>query len=508
MPVVPEPTSDRLFARLTWAAVALGALVRLIRFALPFPLWGDEIFVCQNFLDRDFATILNQLDNGQICPPLFLWAQLAVYKLLGPEEQAMRLLPLLAGLLAMVGFARLATRLLPPLPAFLAVGFLSLATWPVSMSTFAKPYSFDLLAAVAILTAAIHWHARPASVGRGVAFALTLPVAMLASYTASFVAGGALLAVLPAAWRSGWPSRALLALGAAGLFAAFAFVLTVGRAQLDTPDIPIKDFLYDYWRQGFPPDNPWRFPLWVLDGLTGRMFAYPVGDANGGSTVTFLMAALGGWAWWRFHPRWLFVLLVVPVALNLVAAMMWKYPFGACGRLTQYAAQAICLLAGLGTATLLGWLFPTARATRIVGLVYGALFLALATGHAVRTVQKPYHDKEALWCRDTVAEFAKQLQPGDGVTIRPTRAVIAPMLRWHFRLLEERANWGGQWPHGAKRVWAVDFWQAKRDAPHVPPPVAVPSGWVLEVVSRKEYAGPDPNDEKQFLVIERYDRLP
>ena len=88
--MTPDLASDRRFARLTWAVVGLAALARLVRFAQPYPLWGDEVFVCQNFLDRDFLTILNQLDNGQICPPLFLWLQLAVFKLFGGGEQAMR----------------------------------------------------------------------------------------------------------------------------------------------------------------------------------------------------------------------------------------------------------------------------------------------------------------------------------------------------------------------------------------------------------------------------------
>lgn len=503
-----DPSSDRLFGRLTWAVVALGVLVRLVRFAQPFPLWGDEVFVCQNYLDRDFVTILNQLDNGQICPPLFLWAQLAAFKLGGGGEQAMRLLPLLAGVLGLVGVARLATRLLPAFPAFLAVGFLSVAIWPVAMSTFAKPYSFDLLAAVAILLAAVHLHERPESYRRGLLFALTLPVAMLASYTASFVAGGALLALLPAVWKAGWPGRLLLALGAAGLFAAFAFVLTVGKAQLDTPDIPIKNFLYEYWRQGFPPDRWWQWPLWILEGVTGRMFAYPVGDAHFGSSLTFVTAALGGWAWWRGFPRWQLVLLVVPVGLNLAAAVTWKYPFGACGRLTQYAAPAICLLAGLGAAALFGRFLAAPRAFRTVGCVYAFAFAGLGVGHIVSAVREPFHDEEARWVRNTVQEFAAGLPDGDRVVMRPPVTLDVPIPRWHFRLMGDRVTWGGAWPTDGKvgRVWVVDFWQGGRTDPHSPPPVTVPPGWASAEYTKKEFFWPVEENQKLTVTFERFDR--
>jgi hypothetical protein len=508
MTTPPDPASDRRFARLTWAVVGLAALARLVRFAQPYPLWGDEVFVCQNFLDRDFLTILNQLDNGQICPPLFLWLQLAVFKLFGGGEQAMRAVPVLASLAGMVGFAGLARKLLPAFPAFLAVGFLSVAIWPVNLSTFAKPYSLDLAAAVAVLAVAVHWHARPESLGRGLLFAAVLPVSLLASYTAAFVAGGASLALLLAVWKAGWPSRFLFAVANLGVAGAFAFVLTVGQAQLDTPDVPIKGFLYEYWRHGFPPDNPWRTPLWLLEAVTGRMFAYPVGDGSGGSTMTFLMAALGGWAWWRRFPRWLFVLLVVPVVLNLVAAVLMKYPFGACARLSQYAAPTICLFAGLGTATLLGWVFPSARAVRIAGWVYVVVFTGLAVGHIASAILEPYHDPEARWVRDTVAEFAKQLRPDDGVVMRPSIDVDVPIPRWHFRLLGDRVKWGGEWPteHQLKRVWVVDLWQRPKGQPHSPPPLTVPPGWTLSDVTRKQFVWPEPQDQKLTLVFEQYDR--
>lgn len=508
--MTPDPASDRLFARLTWAVAALGLLARLVRFVQPFPLWGDEVFVTQNFLDRDFRTILNQLDNGQICPPLFLWAQLAAFKLFGGGEQAMRLVPLVAGVLGMVGFARLAMRLLPAFPAFLAVGFLSVAIWPVHLSTFAKPYSFDLLAAVAVLSVAVHWHDRPASIGRGLLFALVLPVSILASYTAAFVAGGASLALLLVVWKTGWSARVLFALTNLGVAGAFAFVLTVGTEQLDGEAVPIKDFLYGYWRDGFPPNEWWKTPVWLIKGVTGRMFAYPVGDGNGGSTITFLAAVIGGWAWWRTFPRWPFVLLVTPIGLNLVAAAMWKYPFGACGRLSQYAAPAICLFAGLGATTFLGWLLHSARAFRIAAWAYAVAFAGLGVGYVVSAVLQPYHDLEAKWTRDTIRQFEKSLRPDEAVVMRPAPTVNVPMPKWYFRLMGDRVSWGGRWAvgEGTKRVWVVDFWQKQRGEPHTPPPLTVPPGWTLTDVIGKHFVPTESGDEPVSLNFERYERRP
>ncbi len=504
-----EPAfSQRLFARLTAAVVLAGVLLRLVRFALPFPLWGDEVFVCQNFLDRDFATILKPLENGQICPPLFLWLQLAAYKLFGPGEQAMRLFPLAAGVAGLLGFARLAGRMLPAFPAFLAVGFLALGIWPVAMSAFAKPYSFDLLAAVAVVSAVIPWRERPNSMFRGFLFALISTVAILGSYTAAFVAGAALLAGLPTALQCRWPGRGWYALAALGVLAAFAFVSQVGTAQLDPTASPIKKFLFEYWRHGFPPDRIEHYPIWIWNSFTGRMFAYPIGDNNSGSTLTFLSFALGSVAWWRTRPRWQFALLLVPLALNGIAAMLWKYPFGACGRLTQYAAPSICLFAGLGAATFLGLFFKTARSIRILGWTYAAIFLFLALGHLAVMIRQPYHDPEARWCRDTAAEFARKLAPGDRVVMRPPADTDVTILRWHFRLLGDRVTWGCQWPENpaAKRVFAVDFWMGEPGMAHTPPPLTPPPGWRRMETERNEHVWPLPEVQAAVLVVERFER--
>ena len=66
---------------------------------------------------------------------LFLWGELTAFSALGPSELALRLLPFLAGMGGLLLFWRLAHLTLPPLGRTLAVGFLAVAIWPVSMCT-------------------------------------------------------------------------------------------------------------------------------------------------------------------------------------------------------------------------------------------------------------------------------------------------------------------------------------------------------------------------------------
>jgi len=53
----------------------------------------------------------------------------------------------------------------------------------------------------------------------------------------------------------------------------------------------------------------------------------------------------------------------------------------------------------------------------------------------------------------------------------------------------------------------VDFWQGPHAAPHAPPPLTVPPGWVPGDISRKPFDWPSAEkDQRLMLVYERYDR--
>src|SRR6185436_4942727 len=58
---------ERHITTATWLFVALGIALRLIRYLLHFPLWGDETMAAANFLDRGYADLLKPLDYGQSC---------------------------------------------------------------------------------------------------------------------------------------------------------------------------------------------------------------------------------------------------------------------------------------------------------------------------------------------------------------------------------------------------------------------------------------------------------
>ncbi len=99
-----EPLAARSAERWIWLFLAVGVAARVIRYALRFPLWEDESFPAANFLQRGYPDLMGSLDYFQVCPLGFLWVQLTAVKLLGFNEYALRLVPLLAGLASLFLF--------------------------------------------------------------------------------------------------------------------------------------------------------------------------------------------------------------------------------------------------------------------------------------------------------------------------------------------------------------------------------------------------------------------
>src|SRR5262245_33302906 len=159
---LPWPRWSRNVALLL---VLLGIAWRLLRYFLQFPIWGDEAFVCLNFVDRDYLGLMKPLRYMQVAPILFLWSELAAYRLLGGSELALRLLPLLAGLGSLLLFWRLARLTLPPLAGVLAVGILAVAYYPVRHACEVKPCALDLFLSLTPLVAAVRRPRQPARAG-------------------------------------------------------------------------------------------------------------------------------------------------------------------------------------------------------------------------------------------------------------------------------------------------------------------------------------------------------
>lgn len=432
-----EPRRGSPFA---WGLVLILAALawRAVRYALVFPMWGDEAMLAVNFHDRTFAGLLRPLEYGQVAPPGFLWLELGAAKLLGFSEPVLRLVPFLAGVSAVLLFWRLARRLLDRRSALLSLAVLAASFYPTRYAAEVKPYSLDFLLATVILLAAWAVHAKPEARGRWIGLAVIGAAAAWLSYPSIFVSAGAcgwlLLGGFRAPSRRAWPA---VAAGLVILASFAAMYLVAGAGQ--RAGAPAS-----YWEAGFPPvARPWALPLWALDVHTGMMLAYPNGGHSGGSAVSFLLAAAGGAVLWRTR-RATLGLLLSPLPFMFVAAALEKYPYGASARVAQHVAPAACLLIGTGLVCALRRALGPRRAVRAIP--FAAIpFLVVALAGIGRDVVRPYHSPADLQVREIVRGLADESAPEDRWVVYASRDTSgrAPAVatfvgmggRIHFQLL-------------------------------------------------------------------------
>ena len=426
-------------ARVTLVMVLIGLAWRTLRYALGFPIWGDEAFVAVNFMVRDYRGMIEPLVYGQIAPLAFMWVELAARQALGVSEWALRVLPFASGLVALVLYWRFARRTVPRSAALLAIGIFAASIYIVRHSAEVKPYATDLLVSLGLTMLAWSVWQRPGAVVRWVALVVLAGAAPWCSYPSLFVggsvgvlltwlairavggrsgaksatgerrnstsaAGGRRYTAVPAGVVVGWLIYGLVFCGSAAAM-YFLYAKPHADAAARVKEIPM-------WTLAFPPfDGVWKFLVWLVGIHTSEMFAYPHGAKPPGSIATFILAIIGAVRLWRTQ-RPLLLLLLGPLPLTFIAAAMHAYPYGGSARTSLYMAPAICLLAGLGLfATLQRFL--RGQKLRDALLIASAALAVFAVGGMVSDVWRPYYSLASLNSREAVREVARRTGASD-----------------------------------------------------------------------------------------------
>ena len=401
-PLVDRPTEADL-ARATWAFVALGVTIRVVRLLLVHPLWGDECFVAVNLIDRGYFDLLRPLDYQQVAPVLFLWAERAAVDWMGFSEWSLRVFPTACSIAGLFLFRHATGRVMRGWPRLFAVAILAVAVNPIRHSGEAKPYASDFFVALLLLSLAIEWWRKPERSRWLWAMAADAPLALGLSLPAVFVAGGIGIALAGPVLRGRRPGvMAGFLAYALSVLAGFAVVL---KLHSGSDSAEVRAYMDHYWSGFFPPmGDGLAMATWLIRSHVGFLFAYPVGGAKGASLLTAACVVAGSVHLWRRGDRVIVAACLAPLGLAMVASALRRYPYGDNERIMQFAGPMTCLLAGLGAAVLLGRLGRRRPgADRRVGLVLLAVFAAIGVGTMAADIIRPARSVYDLRAR----EFAR-----------------------------------------------------------------------------------------------------
>jgi hypothetical protein len=292
---------------------------------------------------RSFRQLAGPLVFGQKAPLLFLWASKLSVLMFGATEYALRLVPLLAGMLLPVLVWRVATRAVGREGAAVAAMLSSLSLVLVYYTQELKPYGVDAFITVALLLAATSVIDAPAASRRWLGLGLLGAVGMVCSFPVPFVLAGVgtSLVLLPAAKR---PSRWLLRVGLLGGFWMAVFlVLYFISYRFAAQDRALQRFWEGTYLSPGAPDLAFR---WTRAAQAMFVFPAPAMWRELPWQVPALGFPLGIWGLVRANGWARGSLIGVPLLATLLAAVTGHYPIGQ--RLLLFLAPCIFIaLAGI-----------------------------------------------------------------------------------------------------------------------------------------------------------------
>ena len=393
-------TSRAMFALL----VLLGAVLRIYQYAADRSLWLDEAALAHNIIQRGFGHLAAPLDFAQLAPLGFLWLEKCAVLLFGSSEYALRLLPLLASLAALVLFALVARRILPGIATPFALFLFATAPQLIYFASETKQYAFDTAGALAIVLLALVAREHPLSVRRAVVFGIIgglLPWFTQPSIFVLAAAAAYLLFTGPHTGRTRTltayvPMLALWTIGAA--LAAWH-----GLHSLAPGDAA---YLRTFWHPAFLPvqSGVAASLQWISDLARGAFQWHFAPRLPWVALALFVLGAV----YFALRVRALLVLVLGPIVFALAASALHLYPVFS--RLTLFVAPSLFLTVGAGAALLLAVAGerPVARAAAFAALGIIAL-LSLTTARYLPIL------REEL--RPVAQYVALHRKPGDTIYV-------------------------------------------------------------------------------------------
>lgn len=356
---------------LTVIAISVGVGLRFLGYFRNRSLWFDEAALAVNIVERPLAGLFRPLEFHQGAPVGFLVVEKILTSLLGPSEFALRLFPLICGLLTVL-LAVVVARLYVSRSAVpFAVALVALNPSLIYYSSEVKQYSSDAFVTLALLWAFVRLAESDLNGRRMAVLAVLGSAAVWFSHPAVFLLAGAGIVFLVSA-RSDKRRTVRLALVLTVWAASFVLLYVVSLRHLADDHA-----LLDFWGQYFPGHPIWRAQtlVWLFDAFSAA-FHDPAGLAILSGMGFFLV----GWAGLFRRNRTLGWIVFGAGGALLLAGLTHRYPLGS--RLLIFAVPIMLLLVAEGVATVCVRL-PHGN---LVEVAVACLVLALPVLNAIRGV--------------------------------------------------------------------------------------------------------------------------
>jgi predicted membrane-bound mannosyltransferase len=231
-----------------------GVLLRVRQYLTGRSLWADEAALALNLVNRDFAGMFQPLDYDQGAPIGFLLIEKIFNIILGKNELALRLFPLMIGLISLWLFYLLLKKITRGAGLLTALALFALNPRLIYYSSELKQYILDVVVTILLLLIAVRvFDTSP----RKKDFAWLMLAGLIAlwfSHPALFVLAGIGIALIIITVKRRDYSNLRFVIGTGLLWV----LETVFLYLLILKSLGQNAYLREYWQGAFLPMPPWR----------------------------------------------------------------------------------------------------------------------------------------------------------------------------------------------------------------------------------------------------------
>ena len=388
--IVPE--------NVVWVVIGFGIVVRVAQYVWNRSLWADEAVLALNIVNRSFWELLQPLDYDQGAPLGFLMVEKLAVQVFGNNEYALRLFPLICGVVSLFLFYGLAKRFIQGWGITIALALFASLHYLVYYSSEVKQYSSDV--AIALFCSLLSLRLLSPKLGIYDVLILSLggAIAIWFSHPAIFVlvGGGGSCFLLKLVKKEEIKLTNYLAIYSSWIISFIAFYF------ISIKNLSSDEDLLTSWQKAFP-----SFPLdiiWYLDAF-GKFFYRPLGFNGPFDGLAIIIFVVGCIAYYHRNKRSLLI-IVSPILVTFLASAIQKYPFRS--RLVLFLTPFVILLIAEGVDYL-------RRKTKykfapIASIVILLLLLAPPVISASQIMVKPYLRGEI---KPVISYIKTNQKPGD-----------------------------------------------------------------------------------------------
>ena len=374
--------SNKLF----WIIISIGIIFRIVRYLYNPSLWFDESDIAIDIIRRPiFELFYPSPDYNQAYPFGFLILIKIATQVFGNSEYALRLFPLLFGIISLFLFYRVAKYYIRPEAVPLALGLFAILDPLIFESSNLKPYSGDIFYTLLIYLLAAYIHSRKLNLPRIVLFGVCGAIILWFSNPSVFVLTGmgvclAVLSLRNKEWSKTWK------LSIAYLIWVLSFIVNyfsyIQKLQASFR-MNVKELLavMEHATMPIPPKSISDIK-WFID-LFFEIFNYPVGmTLTGISALAFLVGCIFIYKQSKIK----FIMLTSPVVITFIAAALHQYPFKS--RFIFFLVPLILLFIAEGTEYIRS---RTIQNSKVIGIIFISLLLFHPLSLSAYRIIRPFY---------------------------------------------------------------------------------------------------------------------